>query len=200
MLPTASVRFFDDQFQRQAREGLPPELNPFEQAVLPHLSGQVLDLGCGLGALSLAAAQRGCRVLALDASPTAVAELRRRAAELALPVEVRLADLRQLELPGPFDAVACIGLLMFFDAATARRHLAHLRERVGPGGVVALNVLIEGTTFMDMFDPAGWCLLAPGELGQGFAGWEVLHHAVQDYPAPRGLLKRFETLVVRRPG
>lgn len=200
MLPTTSVRFFDEQFQRQAGEGSPPELNPFEQVVLPHLRGRLLDLGCGLGALSLAAARRGCRVLALDGSPTAVAELQRRAAEQSLPVQVQLADLRHLEVPGPFDAVACIGLLMFFDAATAQRHLARLRDLVEPGGVVALNVLVEGTTFMDMFDPAGWCLLAPGELGRGFTGWAVLHHAVQDFPAPRGLLKRFETLVVRRPG
>ena len=49
MPPTTSVRFFDEQFQRQAGEGSPPELNPFEQVVLPHLRGRLLDLGCGLG-------------------------------------------------------------------------------------------------------------------------------------------------------
>jgi 2-polyprenyl-3-methyl-5-hydroxy-6-metoxy-1,4-benzoquinol methylase len=42
---------------------------------LPFLSGRVLDLACGLGGLSLAAARQGCEVIAVDASPTAVAQV-----------------------------------------------------------------------------------------------------------------------------
>ena len=44
--PNASIRFFDEQFQRQiAAENY--ELNPFELAALPHLLGKTLDFGCG---------------------------------------------------------------------------------------------------------------------------------------------------------
>ena len=51
-----SVEFFDTQFQKQVAAS-DYALNPFERAILPYLRGEVLDLGCGLGNLSLAAAQ-----------------------------------------------------------------------------------------------------------------------------------------------
>lgn len=57
-----AVRFFDAQFQRQAAGG-EFELNPFERLALPYLKGEVLDLGCGLGNLALAAAVAGWEVL-----------------------------------------------------------------------------------------------------------------------------------------
>src|SRR5574341_1763900 len=72
-----SVEFFDRQFERQVREAA-YALNPFERAILPYLHGEVLDLGCGLGNLALAAAQAGCKVTALDASPSGIADLARR--------------------------------------------------------------------------------------------------------------------------
>ena len=55
-----SIDFFDAQFRLQSAAG-EYALNPFEHAVLPFLAGEVLELGCGLGNLSLAAAERGCR-------------------------------------------------------------------------------------------------------------------------------------------
>src|SRR5665647_2708874 len=67
MDPNLSVRFFDTQFQQQVRQTDLP-LNPFEQTALSYLHGHVLDYGCGLGNLAVAAAQRGCSVVALDAS------------------------------------------------------------------------------------------------------------------------------------
>lgn len=193
-----SVRFFDDQFRRQAVEG-DRALNPFEQRALPHLRGRVLDWGCGLGNLSLAAAGRGCEVLALDASPAAIAGLRARAAALGLAVDARLADLRTHEpKPGGFDAAVAIGLLMFFDGATASRQLARLQAAVRPGGVAVVNVLVQGTTYMDMFDPDQHCLWAPDAPARAFDGWTLLQHAVEDFDAPRGLRKRFATVIARR--
>lgn len=193
-----SIEFFETQFRRQAADGDAP-LNPFETRVLPHLQGRVLDFGCGLGNLALAAARRGCSVLALDAAPTAIAHLRRRAAAESLAIEAAEADLRDYRIGGDFDAVACIGLLMFFACADARRQLAQLQERVRPGGVAAVNVLIEGTTFLDMFEPEGHCLFGREELAQAFAGWEILDQAWESFPAPGDTVKAFATLVARKP-
>lgn len=193
-----SVDFFDRQFQRQIAEG-DHALNPFERATLPHLRGRVLDFGCGLGHLALEAARRGCEVEALDASASAIAHLRAVAAREALPLRATEAELRERAPDGRYDAVVCIGLLMFFDCASAWRQLDALQAATEPGGVLALNVLIEGTTFMGMFGPEGHCLFEPGRVLERFAGWERLHEAIDHFEAPGGTRKRFLTLIARRP-
>jgi tellurite methyltransferase len=65
--------------------------------------------------------------------------------------------------------------------------------------VIAINVLIEGTTFLDMFDPAGHCLFARRALAERFEGWSLLHEGYDDHPAPRGTIKSFATVIARRP-
>ncbi len=192
-----SVEFFDRQFARQIAQR-DFALNPFEQAILPFLSGAVLDLGCGLGNLALDAARRGCRVIALDASPTAVAHLGQAATLENLPITAREAELRGLNVAGTFDAVVAIGLLMFFPPEAARAGLARIRELVKPGGVAAVNALIEGTTFMGMFDPAGYTLFGETELPEAFPGWKTEYMKVESFPAPKETVKRFCTLVARR--
>jgi tellurite methyltransferase len=193
-----SIRFFDTQFQKQAREG-DLQLNPFELAALPHLHGRVLDYGCGMGNLAFEAAKRGCTVLALDASPAAIAHIQQRAAAEALPVEAGLADLRTFELHEDFDAVVAIGLLMFFDCPTAFKVLANLQAHVREGGIAVVNILIEGTTFLDMFDPKGHCLFPRTELESRFAGWSILHSQFDDFDAPGGRKKAFATIIAQKP-
>jgi tellurite methyltransferase len=124
---------------------------------LPHLTGEVLDFGCGLGNLAVAAAERGCRIHALDGSPVAIGHLRERATAARLPLQAEVADLRCYALTRPYDAVVCIGLLMFFDCATARRVLDELQSHLRPGGILTLNVLIEGTTWTCSIRPATAC-------------------------------------------
>jgi tellurite methyltransferase len=193
-----SIRFFDTQFQKQAREG-DLQLNPFELAALPHLHGRVLDYGCGMGNLAFEAAKRGCTVLALDASPAAIAHIQQRAAAEALPVEAGLVDLRTFELHEDFDAVVAIGLLMFFDCPTAFKVLANLQAHVREGGIAVVNILIEGTTFLDMFDPKGHCLFPRTELESRFAGWSILHSQFDDFDAPGGRKKAFATIIAQKP-
>lgn len=193
-----SIEFFETQFRRQVTNS-DLKLNPFETAVLPHLHGQVLDFGCGLGNLAVAAARQGCSVLALDAAPTAIRHLTARAARENLPIRAVEADLRAYEIEEDFDAVASIGLLMFLDPEAARRQLARLRDRVRPGGVAAINVLVEGTTYTAMFDPASHCLFRPDEVREAFAAWDIVNESFADFPAPGNTVKSFVTLVARRP-
>jgi tellurite methyltransferase len=193
-----SVDFFERQFRQQPREAA-LALNPFEAQALPCLAGEVLDFGCGMGNLAFAAARRGCTVTAIDASPTAIDHIRRRARDEALPVSAVLADLRHYPIDRDYDCIVSIGLLMFFDCATALAVLADLQRHVRPGGHAVVNVLVEGTTYLAMFDPAAHCLLAPAALHERFAGWSIVHAGLSDFEAPGHSLKRFATVIAQRP-
>jgi len=193
-----AVAFFGAQFERQiaAHEY---KLNPFEERALPYLSGKVLDLGCGLGNLSLAAAARGAQVTAYDACEKAVDDLSGRAIASGLDVWVRTANLKGWRPEETYDAVACIGLLMFFARDEALAGLEAVRDAVKPGGVAIVNAMIEGTTFLAMFDPDEHYLFKPGEIAAPFAGWEILHDSTEEFPAAGSTVKRFRTLIARAP-
>lgn len=193
-----SIAFFDRQFSLQD-EKQDFELNPFEIEALPHLSGRILDFGCGLGNLSIAAGQKGCRVLAVDASPAAISSLQRRVAENDLPIEARQADLRTYQITDNYDCVVSIGLLSFLDCTTAIRVLDMLQDSVRPGGIAIINSLIAGTTWIGMFNAADCCLLARNELHDRFSGWTVLQSDFRDFPAPGATVKSFVTLTARKP-
>lgn len=198
MSTPSSVDFFDTQFQRQVQDES-FDLNPFELIALPLLHGRVIDLGCGLGNLAISAARQGCSVCALDASPTAIGRIKRVAEQGALKINATVADLKNYVIPDEFDTAVSIGLLMFFDCATARRQLTRLQDCVKPGGLAVVNVLIEGTTFLDMFDAGGHCLFGKNELPQRFAGWDIQHVEHRDFTVPDGRIKAFCTVVARKP-
>lgn len=197
MSTNSSVDFFETQFQLQiAKHDF--ALNPFERDALGYLRGQVLDFGCGMGNLAVAAARAGHRVVALDASEAAIAHLAKLAQDEGLALEVALADLRTTRLAEQFDTVVSIGLLMFFDCPTALAQLAHLKSLVRTDGVIVINVLTEGTTFLDMFSPEGHCLLGADDLAEHFSDWRILARQRSIYPAPGNTEKAFVTVIAQR--
>jgi tellurite methyltransferase len=191
------IAFFDTQFQRQVRES-DFALNPFEQLALDYVAGTVLDYGCGLGNLTLAAARRGSRVVAVDASPTAVERIRATAAQEKLAVEASGADLSTHSIERSYDTIVAIGLLMFFRRERALALLADIQANVAAGGCAIVNVLIEGTTYMGMFDPDNYYLFGRDELEQCFAGWKILVSRHDSFPAPGDMRKEFSTVIARR--
>lgn len=98
----------------------------------PHPGDQVLDLGCGLGAAALPAAERvGAtgRVLAIDLSERMVEGLRARAAHLP-QLEARVGDAEAPDVePGRWDVVQASLVLFFLPDVTSavRRYRRLLR-------------------------------------------------------------------------
>jgi tellurite methyltransferase len=193
-----TIDFFDSQFQRQISES-EFALNPFEQLASLFLHGRMLDLGCGLGNLSIEGARRGCSVLSLDASACAIERIRAVAAAEDLAIQADVADLAAYRITESFDTIVAIGLLMFFPKLRALELLEEIKAQVLPGGCAIVNALTEGTTYLGMFEPDHYYLFGQSELQERFAGWELRVARSDNFPAPGGTVKVFTTVVARRP-
>lgn len=98
---------------------------------LPDLCGKrLLDAGCGTGALSVEAADRGADVFAVDLSPTLIALARERlpARRAAGSIEFRVGDMLDAGL-GKFDHVVAMDSLIHYGATDMVRILAGFAAR-----------------------------------------------------------------------
>lgn len=111
---------------------------PLVDLLDPRPGERILDVGCGTGELTRAIAERGARVLGVDASPSMIEQARR-----AHPgLEFRVADAREMRFDAPFDAVFSNAALHWIrppEAAAAR-----IREALRPGGRFAAEFGGEG--------------------------------------------------------
>jgi SAM-dependent methyltransferase len=129
----------------------------------------VLDLACGEGRHSLAAATLGARVTGVDRDETRIATARELAEAQNLSIEWRIVD---LEGPWPdfggFDAVL---LFNYLD----RTRMPDICELVAPGGLLMME------TFLTLQRELGWGptsddhLLRPGELAGLVSPLRILH-------------------------
>ena len=193
-----SIEFFESQFQRQVEER-DFELNSFELWALEYLRGSILDLGCGLGNLSLEAGRRGHKVHAVDVSQTAIDRINDEASRHNLDVRAEQRNIANYVIDQDYDSIVAIGLLMFFPCERAIELLSNIQKCLNPGGIAVINVLTEGTTFMGMFNQNDYCLFEPNELTTRFSGWKIMKFSQDSYLAPESTTKDFDTIIAEKP-
>lgn len=145
-------------------------------------------VGCGLGDEAADLARRGCRVVAFDVSPTAIAWARRRFPDA--DVDWRVLDL--LDLPeamtGAFGLVVEVRTVQSVPPEQRDAAMQAVASLVGPGGyLVAALLLATSDTASRSWQGPPWAL-APSDLATfAMAGLERvgLDHPTgqQDEPA-----------------
>jgi SAM-dependent methyltransferase len=125
----------DAELYDRARPGYPAEL--LED--LAKLAGigpgaRLLEIGCGTGQLTLALAERGCEVIALDIGADMAAIARRKLAPYP-NARVLVAAFEDWPLPTrPFDAVVAATAFHWLDPAV---RVNKASASLGPGGTLA---------------------------------------------------------------
>jgi SAM-dependent methyltransferase len=94
---------------------------------------KVLEVGCGMGAMTMNWARAGAQVTAIDLTPTAVEQTQRRLEIFGLKADVRQADGRKLPFEnGEFDYVYSWGVL--HHSPDLDQSIAELMRVAKPGG------------------------------------------------------------------
>jgi trans-aconitate 2-methyltransferase len=138
----------------------------------------VIDAGCGSGRVTealLGRLPRG-RVIAVDASPSMVAAARERLGEMVMDgedgsacVELREADLLELEVGEPVDAI--LSTATFHWIADHERLFARLHAALRPGG--RLVAQCGGRGNIDVLRGVAHEILARAPYAEHFAGWRA---------------------------
>ena len=130
---------------------------------------RVLDLACGEGRHSLAAAALGARVLGIDRDESKLAAARARAAAAGLSI-----DWQEVDLEGEWPDLAVFDAVLVFNYLD-RARMPRIIQLVAPGGLLMME------TFLEAQREAGWGptssahLLRPGEIRRLVAPLRVEH-------------------------
>ena len=116
-----------------------------ELEALGGISGEVLDIGCGLGDNAIFLASRGHSVTGLDGSPAAIEEARNRAAAAGVQIIFDVADATNLTgYDGRFDTVIDSALYHCLDDEGRQAYAAGLYRATRPGARLHLSCFSDG--------------------------------------------------------
>jgi len=115
----------------------------------------VLDVGCGDGAYSLAAAEAGASVTGVDTSPEMLEAAQKRAKEQGLRVALQVGDARSLPFSdGTFDVVLAVTVLCFIEEADGV--VDEMARVVRPGGRIVVGELSRWSVWAALRRLRGW--------------------------------------------
>ncbi len=157
---------YDERWRRMAATGG----NPHGEADFVSSYGprSVLDGGCGTGRVAIELARRGVDVVGTDLDPDMIGLARAKAPELTWVQ----ADLSELDLATPFEAVVLAGNVIPYVARDRRQAAVIACARhLAPGGrLIAGFQLQEGWPTLADYDE--WCECAGLTFETRYATWD----------------------------
>jgi tellurite methyltransferase len=151
--------------------------------------GRALDLACGAGRNTLWLAENGWSVTAVDGSAAAIEILQLRAADRALQVDARVADLEK----GKYEIQSSIWDLITICYYLQRDLFEPAKRGLAPGGL-----LIAIAHISEPGEAPSYKRLTSGELESHFNGWDIVH-SYEGTPNDSAHRRSVAEIVVRRP-
>jgi SAM-dependent methyltransferase len=130
---------------------------------------QVLDLACGEGRHSLAAAILGASVIGVDQDEARLATARELAEAHELDVEWRVVDLE-----GPWPELGRFDAVLVFNYLD-RARMPEIRDLVAPRGLLMMESFLTSQRELGWGPASEDHLLRPGELAALAAPLRILH-------------------------
>ena len=119
----------DDATEILGRLGLPP-------------GSHILDVPCGPGRISRRLASAGYEVTGVDLSAPFIAMAQAEPVGPGVHLSYLRGDMRQLPVPGPYDAVVCwFTSFGYHDDVDCHRVLAEFHRVLRPGGTVVIETM-----------------------------------------------------------
>ena len=139
-------------------------------------SGDALDVASGSGRNAFWLAARGLETLAVDRSPSSVAEIRATASQLQLPVHAEVVDLEIEGATLPVSAFDVVVVVHYLHRAL----FPVLKATLRPGGILVYETFTQAQAQRGRpTNPA--FLLEPGELRTLVAPLEILFEREGDF-------------------
>lgn len=130
---------------------------------------RVLDLACGDGRHSLAAAARGARVLGIDRDADRIAAARDAASQRGLEITWKVID-----LTGPWPDLGRFDAVLVFNYLD-RERMPQVLDCVAPGGMLMMETFLEAQRELGWGPESDAHLLRDGELARLVHPLAILH-------------------------
>lgn len=128
---------------------------PYYVELARHRSGDVLELACGTGQLTVPVASAGLPIVGIDTSAPMLNTAKERAAAAKVSIEYSLSDMRNFDLGRQFGLI--------FIARNSLLHLHSTEDILAAFARVRLHLTPEGIFAFDIFNPNVRMLARPAD-------------------------------------
>lgn len=138
--------------------------------------GKVIEFGAGQGRNSLALAELGFDVKAVETSQVGVDSMNQAASEKSLPTfRAEVSDARA-EIEGQYDLIVSTFMLHHFTREEAEGFIRKIKEHTKDGGINAISTFTKEGDFSRLENASARFYPATEKLKGMYSDWEVLEY------------------------